>query len=64
MSQPATLELWGANKVAEVLGITRRSVWRAARWGQIPPPLHVEGGEWLCVWDAEHIRQYQRGEWP
>lgn len=53
-----TTELWGAAKVAEVLGITRRSVWRAARDGRIPAPLPIEGDHWLCVWDADDIRSF------
>lgn len=54
----AVTELWGAAKVAEVLGITKRSVWRAAREGRIPGPLHIEGDGWIYVWDADTIRSF------
>lgn len=53
-----TLELWGARRVAEALGISKRAVWRAAREGRIPSPLPIEGDDWICVWDADAIRRF------
>lgn len=52
------MELWGAAKVAEVLGISKRALWRYAQLNRIPQPLPVEGNEWTLVWDADAIREW------
>jgi len=53
-------ELWGAGKVAEVLGVTKHTVWRYHRRGQLPDPLEIAGQEWILVWLADDIRQWMK----
>jgi len=51
----ATNELWGAAKIAEVMGLSRSTVWRYVRWGRLPAPAEVIGSEWTMVWRADEF---------
>lgn len=57
MSEGTAEEMWGLNRVASLLGINARSVWRRVAEGDLPKPVKVGR---LARWFASDIANYQQ----
>ncbi|HRQ74696.1 MAG TPA: helix-turn-helix domain-containing protein [Phycisphaerales bacterium] len=50
------MTLLSARRVADLLGVHPRSVWRMAQTGEIPPPIRLS--ERLVRWRLSDLREY------
>jgi predicted DNA-binding transcriptional regulator AlpA len=48
-------QLLSVNEVAELLCLSKRSVWRYAATGRLPPPLRLGG---VARWNASELRRF------
>lgn len=64
MAVSVDIELWGAAKVAEELDLSLDTVYRYVRWGRLPEPLRVAGGNRRSmVWLASDFRRWMEEHW-
>ena len=57
MNSNAAEPMWGLQKVAELLGINIRTVWRRVADGELPKPVKVGS---LARWFQSDIAHYQQ----
>ncbi len=57
MNEHTAEPMWGLQKVAELLGISTRTVWRRVDDGEIPKPVKVGS---LDRWFQSDITNYQQ----